>query len=132
MKQVFTEDALQNAFERTLEQYEKFRKVINTKVDCSNPVEIIGHMTELTEVMPIAVQCKAQFQLLTEKLSFSKCMNLNNNDMGATEKKIVIAYEIGDCSFYNNVCELLIKEAHYRQDMLRSALSYNKQEMQSL
>lgn len=132
MKKVFTDEALQGAFERTLEQYEKFRKVVNTKVDCSNPADIINHMTELTEVMPIAVQCKAQFQLLTEKLSFNKCMNLNNNDMGATEKKIVIAYEIGDCSFYNNVCELLIKEAHYRQDMLRSALSYNKQEMQSL
>jgi len=132
MKKVFTDEALQSAFERTLEQYEKFRKVVNKKVDCSNPAEIINHMTDLTEVMPIAVQCKAQFQLLTEKLSFNKCMNLNNNDMGATEKKIVIAYEIGDCSFYNNVCELLIKEAHYRQDMLRSALSYNKQEMQIL
>jgi hypothetical protein len=129
MKEVFTDRALQSAFESTVKIYETFREVVSRTVDCSNPTEIINHMTELTGVMGLGVKAKAQFQLLTEKLSFQKCMNLNNDSMGATEKKIVIAYEIGDCSFYNAICEMLIKEAHYKMEMLRSALSYCKQEM---
>jgi hypothetical protein len=132
MKEVFTDAALQSAFEKTLVQYEKFRQVVAKKVDCSNAPEIIQNMTELTEVMAIGVTCKAQFQYLTEKLSFQKCMNLNNDQMGVTEKKIIIAYEIGDCSFYNHVCEMMLKEAHYRQELLRSSLSFIKQEMNSL
>ncbi len=129
MKQVFKEQGLQDAFEKTVSQYESFRKVISKQVDCAETAQVVNHMTEITGVMHIGVTCKAQFQFLTEKLSFQKMMNLNNDDMGATEKKIVIAYEIGDCSFYNNLCEMLIKEAHYKMDILRSALSFAKQEM---
>ena len=129
MKQVFQDASLQSAFEKSVELHEIFRKIVAKKVDCANPQEVVAHMTELSGVMATGVTAKAQFQFLTEKLSFEKCMNLNNNDMGATEKKIVIAYEIGDCSFYNNLCEMLIKEAHYKQDMLRSALSFAKSEM---
>jgi hypothetical protein len=132
MKQVFKEDSLQLAFERTVMQYEDFRKVVGKPIDCSSHVQIIAHMSDLTGVMATGVTCKAQFQFLTEKLSFQKMMNLNNDDMGATEKKIVIAYEIGDCSFYNHLCEMLIKEAHYKMEMLRSALSFAKQEMTML
>jgi len=132
MKQVFKEDSLQQAFERTVSQYEEFRKVVGKQIDCSDHAQIIGHMSDLTGVMAIGVTCKAQFQFLTEKLSFQKMMNLNNDDMGATEKKIVIAYEIGDCSFYNHLCEMLIKESHYKMEMLRSALSFAKQEMTML
>lgn len=132
MKQTFTEEALQEAFQTTIEMYERFRNVVGKKVDCDNPKEIINHMSELTEVMTVGVTAKARFQMLTEKLSFKKMMNLNNDDMGATERKIIIAYEIGDCSFYNGLCEMLIKEAHYKMDMLRSALSYSKSEMNIL
>lgn len=132
MKEVFSDKSLQSAFEKSVEMHESFRKIVSKKVDCSNPVEIVNHMSEITGVMSQGVTAKAQFQFLTEKLSFQKCMDLNNQDMGATEKKIVIAYEIGDCSFYNSLCEMLIKEAHYKMDLLRSALSYSKQEMNML
>jgi hypothetical protein len=132
MKEVFTDASLQRAFEQTVEQYEKFRSVVAKQVDCSNPSEIVSQMTELTGVMAIGATCKAKFQFLTEKLSFTKSMDLNNSNMGATEKKIVIAYEIGDCSFYNNLAELVIKEAHYKIEILRSALSLAKQEMNML
>jgi hypothetical protein len=129
MKQVFNDKALQSAFEDSVNLHEQFRSVVGKQVDCANHAEIIAHMTELTGVLAIGVTAKARFQFLTEKLSFQKCMDLNNNDMGATEKKIVIAYEIGDCSFYNALCEMLIKEAHYKIEMLRSALSFVKQEL---
>lgn len=129
MKQVFSEKGLQDAFEKSVQMHEDFRKVVSKKVDCANPSEVVQHMSELTEVMVKGITAKAQFQFLTEKLSFQKAMNLNSEDMGVTEKKIIIAYEIGDCSFYNTLSELLIKEAHYKMDMLRSALSFSKSEM---
>lgn len=129
MKEVFKDSALQSAFERAVEDYEKFRLIVSKEINCSDHTQIIAHMTELTGIMPIGVTCKAKFQFLTEKLSFQKAMNLNNDNMSATEKKVIIAYEIGDCSFYNALCEMLIKEAHYKQDMLRSALSFIKQEI---
>lgn len=129
MKQVFSEKGLQDAFEKSVQMHEDFRKIVSKKVDCANPSEVVQHMSELTEVMVKGITAKAQFQFLTEKLSFQKAMNLNNEDMGVTEKKIIIAYEIGDCSFYNTLSELLIKEAHYKMDMLRSALSFSKSEM---
>jgi len=109
MKQVFTDEALQNVFEQTKKDYEEYRKIVAKQVDCANPVEIVNHMTELASVLALGVTCKAKFQFLTEKLSFQKC-----------------------CSFYNGICEMLIRECHYKIEMLRSALSYNKQEMQSL
>ena len=62
MRQVFTDHALQTAFEKTVQQYELFRVVVAKKVDCSNPAEVVQNMTELTEVMAIGVTCKAQFQ----------------------------------------------------------------------
>ena len=132
MKQVFTDNGLQDAFEKSVQMHEEFRKVISKKVDCANPAEVVQHMSELTDVMVKGVTAKAQFQFLTEKLSFLKAMNLNNEDMGATEKKIIIAYEIGDCSFYNGLCEMLIREAHYKMDILRSALSFSKSEIAML
>lgn len=132
MKQVFTDKNLQDAFEKSVQMHEEFRKVVGKTVDCANPAEVVQNMSELTGVMVKGVTAKAQFQFLTEKLSFQKAMNLNNEDMGVTEKKIIIAFEIGDCSFYNGLCEMLIKEAHYKMDMLRSALSYSKSEMSML
>lgn len=132
MKEVFKDSSLQNAFEKTVEDYEKFRAIISKQIDCSDHSQIIEHMSELTGIMYIGITCKAKFQFLTEKLSFQKSMNLNNENMSATEKKVIIAYEIGDCSFYNSICEMLIKEAHYKQDMLRSALSFIKQEINTI
>jgi len=57
MRQVFTDQALQSAFEKTVQQYELFRVVVAKKVDCSNPAEVVQNMTELTEVMAIGVTC---------------------------------------------------------------------------
>ena len=48
------------------------------------------------------------------------------------QKKAQLSAEIGDLSFWDNVCELLIKEMHYQIDILRSALSYHKSEMNNL
>lgn len=132
MKKIFTDESLQKAFESTIEMYESFRSIVSKKVDCSNPSEIINHMTELTSVLATGVSAKAQFQMLTEKLSFQKTMNFNNDNMGATERKIIIAYEIGDCSFWNGLCEMLIKECHYKIEILRSALSFCKQEFNNI
>jgi thioredoxin-related protein len=128
-KQVFTDKSLQSAFEKSIEMYETYRSIVGKKIDCSDPRAIVEHLSEITSVMYLGITAKAQFQYLTEKLSFSKLITLNNDDRSATEKKMLIAYEIGDCSFYNNITELLIKECHYKIEILRSALSYSKSEL---
>jgi hypothetical protein len=51
---------------------------------------------------------------------------------GALERKAILNSEVGDVSFWDNVSELLIKEMHYQVDILRSALSYSKSEMNNL
>jgi hypothetical protein len=56
-------------------------------------------------------------------------MNLKDEEGSANERKVMLAFAIGDCSFYNSVMELLIKEAHYKIEILRSSLSYCKSEL---
>ena len=83
-------------------------------------------MSDITGILGMGAVCKATLDILTDKLSMKKMMNIKHEDMSATEKKVVLAYEIGDCSFYNVVMELLIKEAHYKIEILRTSLSYCK------
>lgn len=128
-KQVFSDPSLQSAFEKSVDLYEAYRSIVAKKIDCSDPRAIVEHLSEITSIMGTGVTAKAQFQFLTEKLSFSKLIVLNNDDRSATEKKMLIAYEIGDCSYYNNIMELLIKECHYKIEILRSSLSYSKSEL---
>ena len=49
-------------------------------------------------------------------------------DRNATEKKHILSSEIGDVSFYDTFIDVLIREAHYQIDILRSALSFIKAE----
>ena len=131
MKQVFKEGSdEQKDFEKCVQMYDSFQKIISKQIDCSNPTEIIKHLTEITGILGMGASCKAKLDILTDKLSMKKMMNIKSEDMSATEKKVVLAYEIGDCSFYNVVMELLIKEAHYKCDLLRSALSFAKKELE--
>jgi hypothetical protein len=130
MKQVFKEGSdEQKDFEKCVQMYDSFQKIISKQIDCSNPTEIIKHLTEITGILGMGANCKAKLDILTDKLSMKKMMNIKTEDMSATEKKVILAYEIGDCSFYNVVMELLIKEAHYKIEIMRTSLSYCKSEL---
>ena len=69
---------------------------------------------------------------LTDKYTARKLSILDMESKGAMEKKAILNSEVGDVSFWNEVCELNIKELHYQVEILRSALSYSKSEMQNL
>jgi hypothetical protein len=86
-------------------------------------------MTELTAMLGMGAVCKATLEYLTDKLSVKALMNLKDEEGSANERKVMLAFAIGDCSFYNSVMELLIKEAHYKIEILRSSLSYCKSEL---
>jgi len=132
MKKIFEEDALQERFEKALAMHESVRKVIANKVDMSNPMAVLNQLADIQSVQALAAQSKSMLTYLTEKFTLRKLTKLNMENMGAMEKKSVLSSEIGDVSFWDNVSELLIKEMHYQIDILRSALSYCKQEMNNL
>jgi hypothetical protein len=109
--------------------YDKFQKSVSKQIDCSNPQEIVVHLTELSSMLAMGAVCKATLEYLTDKLATKALMNLKDEEGSANERKVMLAFAIGDCSFYNNVMELLIKEAHYKVEILRTSLSYCKSEL---
>lgn len=132
MKKLFDDPAMQERFEKALAMYETVRLVISTKVDMSNPQEVINQLSAIQAVQSTASQAKAMFTYLTDKYTARKLSVLDMESKGAMEKKAILNSEVGDVSFWNEVCELNIKELHYQVEMLRSALSYSKSEMQNL
>lgn len=116
-------------FNNCKDLYAKFQDSVSKQIDCSDPNAIVEHMTELTAMLGMGAVCKATLEYLTDKLSVKALMNLKDEEGNANERKVMLAFAIGDCSFYNNVMELLIKEAHYKTEILRSALSYCKSEL---
>lgn len=131
MKVLFKEPELQKAFEDTLKQYEIFRGIISRPVDITNPADTLSKLGDIQNVQSVAANCKAKFSYLLDKYTVKKLSVIDDNK-GAMEKKAQLSAEIGDLSFWDNVCELLIKEMHYQIDILRSALSYHKSEMNNL
>jgi hypothetical protein len=119
----------ENQFNSCKDMYAKFQESVSKKIDCSDPNQIVEHMTELTAMLGMGAVCKATLEYLTDKLSVKALMNLKDEEGSANERKVMLAFAIGDCSFYNNVMELLIKEAHYKIEILRSSLSYCKSEL---
>lgn len=116
-------------FNNCKDLYAKFQDSVSKQIDCSDPNAIVEHMTELTAMLGMGALCKATLEYLTDKLSVKALMNLKDEEGSANERKVMLAFAVGDCSFYNNVMELLIKEAHYKTEILRSALSYCKSEL---
>ena len=132
MKKVFDDPAMQERFEKALAMYETVRLVISTKVDMSNPQEVINQLSAIQAVQSTASQAKAMFTYLTDKYTARKLSILDMESKGAMEKKAILNSEVGDVSFWNEVCELNIKEMHYQVEILRSALSYCKAEITNL
>jgi hypothetical protein len=119
----------ENQFNSCKDMYSKFQTCVSKQIDCSDPNAIVEHMTEITAMLGMGAVCKATLEYLTDKLSVKALMNLKDEEGSANERKVMLAFAVGDCSFYNNVMELLIKEAHYKTEILRSALSYCKSEL---
>lgn len=110
--------------------YASIQAVASAPIDCTNPQAILLHMSEIASILGTAAYTKALLETLTDKLSMKAMMNIKDVEGSANERKVMLSFSIGDCSFYNNVVELIIKELHYKIDILRSALSYSKSEIQ--
>lgn len=132
MKTLFKETELQKRFEDTLKSYETFRAVIAQKCDINDPIQVLNKLGDIQNIQYVAADCKAKFSFLLERYTVTKLPIIDESNKGAMEKKAILSAEVGDVSFWNDVCELLIKEMHYQIDILRSALSYHKSEMNNL
>lgn len=109
--------------------YATIQAIVSKRIDCSNPQEIVNHLSEITAVQGMAAYTKAQLEYLTDRLSMKAMMNIKDEEGSANERKVMLAFAVGDCSFYNQVIELLIKELHYKVEILRTSLSYCKSEL---
>lgn len=116
-------------FNDSKQNYSAIQAVVSKRIDCSNPQEILEHLAEITAIQGTAAYTKAQLEYLSDRLSMKAMMNMKDEEGSANERKVMLAFAIGDCLFYNNVTELLIKELHYKIEILRTSLSYCKSEL---
>lgn len=116
-------------FNHCKDMYAKFQESVAKKIDCSDPNQIVEHLGEISGVLGMGAVCKATLEYLTDKLATKAMMNIKDVECSANERKVMYSFAIGDCSFYNNVMELLIKEMHYKIEILRTSLSYCKSEL---
>lgn len=128
----FDDDTLEQRFDEAKKMHSEYQKVISTKVDMSNPQEVLAQLSALNNVAGLGARCEAMMEFLNDKLAMKKLSVLDMDARGAAEKKIILNNEIGSTNFYLTLIRLLIKEAHYSSDRLRTALSYLKQEMSTL
>jgi hypothetical protein len=127
MKQVFKEGSVeQTDFENCVHSYGNFRTVVAEKVDLTNPDEILKALSNMTNAMTLGIMTKVKLSELTDKLSMKNLMTLNAEAMSDAEKKVKLAFSIGDCSFYNVAMEMLIQSAYTKIDTLKYSLQYHK------
>ena len=129
---IFDDKDLEAKFVRAKEMHEEFRKVVSTKVDFTNPIEVLKQLGELNNIASTGAECEAMFEFLNDKHAMKKLSVMDMDSRGAMEKKIILSAELGSTTFWLTLIRLLIKESHYSSDRLRSALSYLKQEINSL
>ena len=119
----------QEAFLKCKQMYAMFQELVSENIDCTIQDDVVNHLSAMAGALGDAVMCKARLDNLTDKLSMKAMMNIKDVECSPNERKVLLAFSIGDCSFYNNVMGLLITEAHYKIDILRNCLSYRKTEL---
>jgi len=128
----FDDNELEARFTKAKEMLEEYRKVVSNKVSFSDPQSVLNQLEKINNVSYLGAECEAMFEFLNDKHAMKKLSILDMDARGAAEKKIILSNEISSTSFYLTLTRLLVKEAHYASDRLRSALSYLKSELKTL
>jgi len=132
MENLFKESELQKKFDDTKVLFEQVRLAVSAQVDLTNPMSVLDKLNAITNIQGTAAECKARFQFLLERHTISKLTITDNYNGSAAEKKAILNAEVSGVSFYDTWCEYLIKEMHYKIEILRTALSYLKSETKNL
>ena len=132
MEKLFKEAELQKKFDDTKVLFEQVKQAVSAKVDLTNPISVLEKLNVITDIQGTAAECKARFQFLLEKHTLSKLAITDNYNGSAAEKKAILNAEVAGVSFYDTWSELVIKEMHYRIEILRTSLSYLKSETLNL
>jgi hypothetical protein len=111
---------------------ESVKKAAAMSVDLTDPMSVLAKLNAIVDIQYLAAEARARFQYLLDKHTVSKIQIVDNYQGNATEKKAILNAEIAGVSFYDTWCEYLLKEVHYQCDILRTALSYSKQEQRSM
>ena len=132
MEKIFKEAELQKKFDDTKVLFEQVRLAVSAQVDLNNPISVLDKLNLIANIQGTAAECKARFQLLLERHTLSKLAITDNYNGSAAEKKAILSAEVAGVSFYDTWSELVIKEMHYRIEILRTSLSYLKSETLNL
>jgi hypothetical protein len=132
MEKLFKEPELQKKFDDTKLLFEQVRLAVSAQVDLNNPISVLDKLNLIANIQGTAAECKARFQLLLERHTLSKLAITDNYNGSAAEKKAILNAEVAGVSFYDTWAELVIKEMHYRIEILRTSLSYLKSETLNL
>ena len=132
MEKLFKEPELQKKFDDTKVLFEQVRLAVSAQVDLNNPISVLDKLNLIANIQGTAAECKARFQLLLERHTLSKLAITDNYNGSAAEKKAILSAEVAGVSFYDTWSELVIKEMHYRIEILRTSLSYLKSETLNL
>ena len=132
MEKIFKEAELQKKFDDTKVLFEQVRLAVSAQVDLNNPISVLDKLNLIANIQGTAAECKARFQLLLERHTLSKLAITDNYNGSAAEKKAILNAEVAGVSFYDTWSELVIKEMHYRIEILRTSLSYLKSETLNL
>ena len=132
MEKLFKKPELQKKFDDTKALFEDVRLAVASKVDLNNPISVLEKLNLIANIQGTAAECKARFQFLLETHIVDKLTITDNYNGSAAEKKAILNAEVASVSFYDTWSELVIKEMHYRIEILRTALSYLKSETLNL
>jgi hypothetical protein len=132
MEKLFKEPELQKKFDDTKILFEEVKLAVSSKVDLNNPISVLEKLNLIANIQGTAAECKARFQFLLERHTLNKLSITDNYNGSAAEKKAILNAEVAGVSFYDTWCELVIKEMHYRIEILRTSLSYLKSETLNL
>lgn len=129
---VFNDPKTQSKFEQCTKEIDEYREVLAQEVDMTDHQSVLKAMQSVTDVLHIGARLEAQMQYFNDLNKKAKALSLRNEQLTPTEKRMLLDSEIGDTQFYQTFIQLLRKDMHKKAEMLRSALSFMKAEMQTV
>lgn len=105
---------------------EEIRKVLDEKIDRSNAEEVSGKLNTLTNIQGLGAEIISQSERIYNRKAGLIIENLMKYKAG--EQKLKLNSECADEIYFLRLSEQYTKEIHYQLEVLRSQLSYLKEE----
>lgn len=102
------------------------RELMDTKIDRSNPDEVSGKLNDLSSMQGLSAETLAQAERCYNRKAGIILEKITN--MKAGEQKLKLNSFCADEIYFLRLAEGYNKEIHYQIELMRSQLSYLKEE----